>query len=331
MTQVLESFEIVSSRITAEEVDGFEKEMAWINLEVTRIGVGHGPIETRSTILDGARIDSVFIGYPVLTLGEFSENQITVAVMRSVPAGARVCGVDIQPGTVLYFGPGARHTGRFPENFGYSLVTIDLSRMEEAANRLDLRLSLPAEGHVRVFRPSATTDNLVEVVGLIEALDHDGVHQDSRALPVTHCLDALCVTAAALSTEFPSKVIGAGPRIDDRDIVHVCVGYIGLIGRAPSIPDFCLVAHVSQRRLRSAFTESFGMPPTKYFTYRSMTKARRRLLSGRTPRVNVSRTSADFGFNNMGRFARHYKETFSELPSETLSKVASRSSGSHRT
>jgi transcriptional regulator GlxA family with amidase domain len=46
-----------------------------------------------------------------------------------------------------------------------------------------------------------------------------------------------------------------------------------------------------------------------------------------TPDLETSVTSVAFvcGFGNLGHFARDYRETFGERPSETLSRAARRS------
>ncbi|WP_316163875.1 helix-turn-helix domain-containing protein [Bradyrhizobium sp. SZCCHNRI20481] len=44
----------------------------------------------------------------------------------------------------------------------------------------------------------------------------------------------------------------------------------------------------------------------------------KQMLSGADQRTSVSAVAFDCGFGNLGHFARDYRDTFGELPSETL-------------
>jgi AraC family ethanolamine operon transcriptional activator len=77
----------------------------------------------------------------------------------------------------------------------------------------------------------------------------------------------------------------------------------------------CLAAHVSERRLRSAFYNTFDMPPSEFFRARMLSRARARLHAGEQ---GVTRVALDLGFNHLGRFARQYADLYDERPSDTL-------------
>jgi AraC-like DNA-binding protein len=80
----------------------------------------------------------------------------------------------------------------------------------------------------------------------------------------------------------------------------------------------CLVAHVSERRLRDAFTDVVGVPPITYFRFRSLARARHILTHTGSPGRTVGDIASDLGFRNFGRFASQYNMTYGELPSATL-------------
>jgi AraC family ethanolamine operon transcriptional activator len=129
--------------------------------------------------------------------------------------------------------------------------------------------------------------------------------------------DMFHAAVAALSVERSARGTRWRSKIESRDVVHVCIEYADAIERTPTISEMCLVAHVSERRLRTAFTDILGVPPLRYFRYRALTNARRGLLNDGTPGHNVGTVASDQGFHNFGRFARHYEATFGELPSAT--------------
>jgi AraC-like DNA-binding protein len=104
--------------------------------------------------------------------------------------------------------------------------------------------------------------------------------------------------------------------LDSRHLVRRCVDHADEIGGRPSLPELCLAAHVSERRLRTAFNDVFDMAPSTYFRFRSLTLARNRLLRGDTS--TVTEAAADLGWVNLGRFAQYYQSVFRETPSHTL-------------
>jgi AraC-like DNA-binding protein len=212
----------------------------------------------------------------------------------------------------MLYGPGAPHTGISPVGLGFSFVAADVQAIEETADRLQLELDLPDRGQVRTLNPTPQVRSLTRMLNLAsDPLDcTDFVETDG--------LDALHAAVATLSKEYPMQEAGAGAKIDSRRVVHVCVEYAEAIEREPTISELCLKAHVSERRLRDAFVDAFGIPPTRYFRYRSLARARRTLTGTATPGSTVGAIASDLGFRNFGRFARQYNMTYGELPSATL-------------
>jgi AraC family ethanolamine operon transcriptional activator len=129
--------------------------------------------------------------------------------------------------------------------------------------------------------------------------------------------ETLHAVAVALADDSLKRRVEHGRRIDSRGLVSGCIEYADAIGRVPSISELCLVAHVSERRLRTAFTDTVNLPPIRYFRYRLLNQARRRLLDSVQSGVTVSDVAAAHGFEHFGRFAAGYRELFGELPSAT--------------
>lgn len=115
----------------------------------------------------------------------------------------------------------------------------------------------------------------------------------------------------------PTKGLGV---IDSRRVVCDCVDYVHEIRRIPSIAELCGVAHVSERRLRGAFTETCGVPPRLYFTEWALQDAKEQLSQGWPGALTVSDVAYSLGFTNLGRFALRYRHLHGELPSETLKR-----------
>jgi AraC-like DNA-binding protein len=94
-------------------------------------------------------------------------------------------------------------------------------------------------------------------------------------------------------------------------------------GQSPQtlqIADICLALHLSRRTLQRAFTETLGVGPARYLTLKRLTAVRKALRQSDQAPTTVTDAALRYGFWELGRFARDYKRTFGESPSETLAK-----------
>jgi transcriptional regulator GlxA family with amidase domain len=74
---------------------------------------------------------------------------------------------------------------------------------------------------------------------------------------------------------------------------------------------------VSERALRNAFHRELGLSP-KQFDLRERLNAARRALCDGGDDETVTTVATRFGFFELGRFARIYKNAFGESPSQTI-------------
>jgi AraC-like DNA-binding protein len=94
-------------------------------------------------------------------------------------------------------------------------------------------------------------------------------------------------------------------------------------GRPPEtiqIADLCGALHLSRRTLHRAFAETLGMGPARYLTLKRLTAVRTELRKSDPAAIKVTDTATKYGFWELGRFAREYRQMFGERPSETLTK-----------
>ena len=85
----------------------------------------------------------------------------------------------------------------------------------------------------------------------------------------------------------------------------------------------CRVAGVSKRGLEKIFESRRGMSPMRFVTERRLAAAQRMLGLG-APGDDVTRVALGLGFNHAGRFSALYKQTYGELPSQTLKRALRR-------
>jgi AraC-like DNA-binding protein len=75
---------------------------------------------------------------------------------------------------------------------------------------------------------------------------------------------------------------------------------------------------VSERSLRNAFYDVFGMSPKQYILRERLNDVHRALQSAPHARGVITNIATEYGFFELGRFAGTYKAAFGESPSQTL-------------
>ncbi len=90
----------------------------------------------------------------------------------------------------------------------------------------------------------------------------------------------------------------------------------------PSAKELIAASGVSDRTLRNAFSEYFGLGPRDFVMLRRIHECRKLLRESHRAHTTVKEVAAQFGFTDFGRFAGYYKRIFLELPSETVERVA---------
>jgi AraC family ethanolamine operon transcriptional activator len=85
-----------------------------------------------------------------------------------------------------------------------------------------------------------------------------------------------------------------------------------------SVAEVAQLTGVTDRTLRYAFEEAYGLSPKQYLQAYRLNKVHRHLRQARNEGLNVSDVANGWGFWHMGQFARDYRRMFGSLPGETL-------------
>ena len=90
------------------------------------------------------------------------------------------------------------------------------------------------------------------------------------------------------------------------------------VGEYLSVEQLASAAGVSERTLREAFQQYFGVAPVRYLNRRTLHQVRKALKAADPSVTTVTEVATQFGVWELGRFARDYRLLFGELPSATL-------------
>ena len=313
MTAATNGESITSQLVVADGVDTYSSALPGIDLDAVRTGTGFGPSTVRSVTFSDVALASGSIGFPVMGQTSVADDRVAAVLITVAPPGSRWCEIDLEPGTILLYGPGSEHTGVSPVGLEFAFATVELNGLEEAADRQELPHPHILEGHVRPLAPRANVRFLAAVLRTIQGQPFsDAVASAARC----NTVEAL---AAVLSTESSFGKANGQRRIDNHRIVRDSVQYSEAVGRNPSLTELSRATFVSERWLRDAFTSAVGIPPRRYFHHRTLNEARRRLVVEDAEQTTVSRVATDLGFSHLGRFASEYARVFDEPPSATLS------------
>ena len=92
---------------------------------------------------------------------------------------------------------------------------------------------------------------------------------------------------------------------------------------AVTITDICTFVRVCSRTLCYSFEAVLGVSPSRYLLATRLNRVRRDILT-LGDGVSLQALAARWGLCHMGRFARYYRETFGERPSDTVRSAAAR-------
>lgn len=302
------------TRAITEEAEGYNRLLAGVGLEAVRSGAGTGSTQVLAAVGDRFAFTGSKFGFPMLSRAVVPDDKLIVAYIRSAPPGSRWCEIDLAPGDVVLYGPAVEHTARNVPGLDVMFAVTDPNQLTEHADQIRHRIEPPSRGCVHLLA-NPLRDALVS--------HHFQRFADAAArgsYPTkAHCDDVLRAMTHALSQdENVAAVIGSSDRIDSRHVVHACIDYAESIGRIPSISELCVVTHLSERRLRTAFTDEFDTPPSRFFRAWALQQAHRRLLHHDDVAQTVTEVAAALGFDHLGRFAGQYREIYRETPSTTL-------------
>jgi AraC family ethanolamine operon transcriptional activator len=109
------------------------------------------------------------------------------------------------------------------------------------------------------------------------------------------------------------------PRFSRQEIVRRCQEQLEeRDGELVHLEELAAAADVSERTLRTAFNEYFGIGPVRYLQLRQLHRVNRALKASDPEAKSVTSVLVEQGVWEFSRFASRYRRLFGELPSETL-------------
>ena len=293
-------------------VDAYHRAVAGVDIRAVRAGAGGRPTEVASATNGRITTTTSRIGFPMLTHTEIGDDRILMAHYWRAPPGSLQTGVHVEPDMMLAYGPRVQHVGSNREGLAFSFATTTVEELYTRAAELGTDLSIPGPGEVRRLTVRPDTALLVATLSSIR------MSPSGHDLPEPLLDELLSGMTRAFANPEQLHLDRHGPWIPSRSIVYACIEYAESVGRRPSLAELCVVARVSERRVRMAFVDLYDLPPSMFFRLWALSRANERLAGPVDLSETVTSVALELGFGNVGRFAEYYRQLFDEPPSVTL-------------
>lgn len=258
---------------------------------------------------------------PIATEGESPPWPTVFLPLRPAPWG-HVVGAPLEAGTLYAWGPHVHGALAGPGHTPHALVGLDPRAVQEAAAALGVDPVIPGDGQLDARAGVDLTGVVDRLQGLIAMARRAGVVAPSKATLELSGREMLEGLILALAGPTSDAAVTGGVRHTSYRVVQRAQEYAQSRRFSALTPgDLCAAADVSERRLRYAFNDIYGLSPLAYLRIRALYGVRRHLLSRADAATTVTRTATDWGFWHLGRFSAQYRNLFGELPSDTLASA----------
>jgi AraC-like DNA-binding protein len=301
----------VLTRVTSD-IDGYRKTLPGVELRMVRGGPDQRPSTARCVQSDlGVVVGAVEPGCKTICHTHLERDRLSMSYVLAAAPGTTWCGnLDMAAGMSVIHQPDAEHTAINLPGTRFAFAILDVDAVVERSEVLEVPLQPWHLGDVDV-KVSGDGGGAASILTHLASAPIESIP--------ARLLDDL-LTAATLSLSNPdvNRRVRAPTSVSSRKVVGDCIDFAEAIGREPSIAEMCLASHVSDRRLRQAFHDTFQVSPKRYFRHWVLCQAHDRLLAGAPDDTSVTYVATGLGLSHLGRFSTQYHELHGECPSTTL-------------
>lgn len=296
-------------------------EAAVTNADVHFLRIGSGP--------SSGGVTRVALDKATLQLGWESGSHITFGgsdprlcyILIPLPChGERAWnGQAVDGRQFVFYWPGAEHHGRILGGNRWALISLgaeDFARHLRALKKEELK---PTASKRRLIIPTPLATQALR--GALERVQHAAMTrpdvlagEEARRAMEQSLLTEVVRAIRSGQSEWPE-----GEEPPRRRILGTAAEFLReRLDHPIYIAELCEATGVSERTLRNAFQETYGMSPMRYLNLWRLHRARKALRDADPAQRTVTRIATGLGLWEMGRFAGEYRALFGETPSQTL-------------
>ena len=257
--------------------------------------------------------------FPIATRGETVADRIAILAPLRRSVSGHLNGEALAPGVLHAWGGESEVAGATGGPVRFGIMSFATQTLDRQARLLGVELDLPGRGRFRTVRAVewARLREGFEAVWRTDCRAPPDTASEFEAVAAGDMLVELAVRS--LAAESGREVFGRRTRFNSVSIARACEEYAARERyQGVTLADLCVTTGASERRVRDAFYECYGMSPMAYLRIAALHEVRHALIEG--PRVSdpVSRAAFDFGFWHLSRFASQYRALFGESPRTTV-------------
>jgi AraC-like DNA-binding protein len=311
-------------RLLFSSADEMSRAMHGLEIEINVLRDGFFPYGLLSAQLGECMLDVAEVGASVTAAGAVVQHS-TLLIAPLQRAGAwYLNGLPCEPGDLAVFRPGAETFAFTSGPVRWASLQIPAQAWAHMADEFGAGESMRRRGNMEMvtLAPAARSSlhqALRDAVALLR--DYPCLAEMPQIRQTISQGLVQAFTRAALQAEL-------GPAMPVPGFLHgrVVKAAEDFLRANPEmlllhVSDLCSAARVSERTLRNAFNEAFGMGPMRYLRIRRLNQVRGLLLDPQGAIVSVTQAAMRFAFFDLGRFARDYRALFGEKPSETWGRL----------
>ncbi len=307
-----------TSRRLITSIDEFREPVATAHMTPMVVRAGTIRAELISAQVGGVIASMGDYSFPLATSGESLEERVGLAVVSPRMSSVHMNGEPIVPGVARVFG-GAAEVAAAGGPLQFVTISFGTAELERMARALGVEIDLPSRG-------KSDSRAVVDEVRLRRRLRdlRTSVRETGKSASSVEEAEEIADALVEIAVRSLAADHGGDPRtprshLNYVRVVRACEEFAAARRyQSVTLAALCGAAGVSERRLRQAFYECFGMSPTAYLRIAALNEVRHALIEGAPRRDAVTRAASDFGFWHLSRFAGQYRALFGESPSTTL-------------
>ena len=290
--------------VQVPDLEVLEDAVDGLPMQIDRLTAASEPVRMSMLASPGMSIATGLTDMPIRSSGGVVDGAIVVGVPLSAGTGSWN-GVALREDRAWCYGPGAEHHGVAARPPWWAGVTVDRSLFSGSDQERLIR-----GASVEIIE-SPTAGRLSRIVVAAESAALEGMSEARVALLRTDLVEAI----AALGDDEKKLTMTAAARL-----VRQCEVLAPELGPIPAVRALADAVGTSDRWVRSAFSQTYGVAPSEYFRALALARCRRDLEAAKPGLVTVTDVAVGAGFWHLGRFSAHYRAFFGESPSVTLAR-----------
>lgn len=309
--------------VTIDSIDGLRQPIADADVDIVQLGRGELKGSLTKAVLPKLAFSKTDFSLPLRTCGILGTTNITIAMLLDSASRSMSWAHELRQGDVFFSAPGRNFDAVFGERSNVAGISIT---PDEIASTFAGEPMLADVGfwlqnhqfgcdpHLRV----AITSRVIEIASWIEqgrALSDSAADFWQRSLIEAFTSPFVSAMPPDVGSTIPSTL----------KLVREVEAYLNLhTQRAVHVSELCAALRTSRRTLHRAFHDVLGIGPIAFLRHHRLCSVHSRLRQGEPATTHVTDVAIEFGFLELGRFARYYAALFGEYPSETLHKQPAR-------